>query len=1393
MKMKLLLLLSIVCSTFFAANATQITAQDAHNVAINFFKIATSSQTTLTANLVYTRTETDSTVSLYVYNMSPVKGFVIVSASDNDDPIIGYSTESAFASDFSKSGLNEWLGRWGQEIDHVEKYNIIAEPNARALWASYRQGISPYNQRSSGVGPLCHTSWDQSNTSATPVLYNGDCPSSGGTNAVTGCVATAMAQIMKYWNYPTRGVGIASYNDNTSNGFSYNYGIQTFNFNTTPFNWANMPDSLTASTTSAQDSAIALISYACGVSVHMDYGINGSGAWVFTDQSTDSASAQQAYPLYFKYNPNTLQAFNFDSFTTTAWITVIENEHNQGRPVQYQGWGAGGGHTWVCDGYNSSNMLHMNWGWGGLDNGWYSCTNLNTSVDDFTTTLGALIGIEPGIIAQASPSVICIGDTSVLSVSGGPAISTYSWTPATGLSCTTCASPKASPAVTTTYTVTVDSAGSSLTGSVTVYVTTPHVLSYTLSDSGLCNGSSATASFFGESGLSIQPSASVAWQNSSTATLTPDSSTLYMVTASSVCGTNDTAFIPVQVTQHTPVSFNLSSSTICYGSTTYLTCAGLNNITVSPNYYYYYGNDSNTLVFDPYSTTSYVVSGTSSCGSIYTDTFTIYVSNYSGSIDYTLSQSTICQGDSSILTIINATNVQITPAGSVIPLGNNIYKLLPDSNTTFFVTAYDAYCGGTVSAQVPVNVVPTASLSYSLTSNVTCAGNYDYLYLYGINGTIQSSPYLYFYYETTNEYYAELYPDTTTTYTIWAPTICGTVDTSRVTVFVHPQPSYTLQRNSICQGDSTLLTLVGLTGVSISPNTGFRMTDSIHYELSPSVTTTYQVSGTNCSGYLSSYTITVTVVQPGTVNYTLTDSVICSSYYNDELNLYGIINPQITPYNYVYMLDSTDYYSYLSPTVTTQYTVSGQSVCGGQVSATFTIHILPAPSYTLSNTDLCPGTSATLKTTGINYPSITPSNTANWLNDSVAILNPTTTTDYYLTGYDCNGNFVEYYVYVTVRPNSLFTFSIDSEICSGGDAYLSVSGGSDITISPYVANLYYTDSFDAYAYLYPTTTTRYMLTALSACTNTRDTDYFTVYVLSGSGSYTLSRPTVCGTDSTILNIIGLYNVYISPTLNTTYINTNSYYLYPTVTTTYTITGYANCTGAYSDQQFTLTVGGPLIATEALDSVICPYDSTIICASAGFVNYTWNTGQTGLCIEATLPGYYYVVGTDVYNCTSQSTPLHISVLSGTALQITERNDTLFAPVANTYQWLLNGNPIAGATQSFFVVGEEGIYAVQLTANGCTETSNNFSTGITNIGQNNAFEVYPNPSTGKWTIESDQPKPGGVCQIYDSEGRLVYTQNIMAEKFDIEPDLSAGVYLLKILTQDQLQYQIKLVKL
>ena len=164
MKNKITIFVIAFCSWCFCAEAGTVAVQDAQGVAVNFFKTATGNRalrTPLTATLKYTRVETNSSVSMYVFDMSPVKGFVIVSASDYEDPIIGYSTESSFAIDFSKTGLKELLGRWGQEIAYVERNHIMAEPRTAMLWASYRQGVTPVSEKSSGVGPLCTTTWNQ--------------------------------------------------------------------------------------------------------------------------------------------------------------------------------------------------------------------------------------------------------------------------------------------------------------------------------------------------------------------------------------------------------------------------------------------------------------------------------------------------------------------------------------------------------------------------------------------------------------------------------------------------------------------------------------------------------------------------------------------------------------------------------------------------------------------------------------------------------------------------------------------------------------------------------------------------------------------------------------------------------------------------------------------------------------------------------------------------------------------------------------------------------------------------------------------------------------------------------------------------------------------------------
>ncbi len=430
----ILFALFIACGRLFAGT---INEADAKNVALTFFKINASNvhdQTSLTANLKYKQVEDDGSVDFYVFDMAPVKGFVIVTGYDNIEPVIGYSTESYFRTGGSHTGFGDWMNEASVKIVSAQRMGIQADANLTTQWTAYKQGQNPGMQKAGTVGPLLATTWDQENDISTPppYIYNLFCPynSTDQQRAVTGCVATAMAQIMKYWNYPAQGTGSYSYNDATP-AFSYNYGVQSANFGATTFQWANMPNVLTPTTTGAQDSAVDLLMYECGVAVAMDYGDDnqgGSGAWVLQSEAgAGKPCAQQAYVNYFGYNPTTLKGVKSSSYTASGWVTLITNELNANRVVQYQGTDpAAGGHTWVVDGYEPNNLFHMNWGWGGFDNGYFSLTNLSVSGYKFSSDNGALIGIQPNVVSS------CGAPTSPTTSGITTSSATFSWAAASG-------------------------------------------------------------------------------------------------------------------------------------------------------------------------------------------------------------------------------------------------------------------------------------------------------------------------------------------------------------------------------------------------------------------------------------------------------------------------------------------------------------------------------------------------------------------------------------------------------------------------------------------------------------------------------------------------------------------------------------------------------------------------------------------------------------------------------------------------------------------------------------------------------------------------------------------------------------------------------------------------
>jgi PKD repeat protein len=498
MKKSILLLAIVVLALHGKIMASAVSQQQAQNIALNYFKLqvpSAANNSSLAMSLLFSQNENDGTTDFYVFNASPMKGFVIVSGDNNAIPVIAWSSEGNFVlGDLSKSGISDWIKSSATKIHYVVTNNIQADANIQSLWSNYAQGINPQSSRSGGtIGPLCTTIWNQE------PYYNSLCPpaglpSSSLSKAVTGCVATAMAQIMKYWNYPAQGTGgVVTYND-FGWGQSPNYGNLSANMNR-PLYWANMGNNATSDT-----DPIDSLMYELGVAVNMTYDSTGSGAFVLTGESGGGPCSQTVFADNFYYNPNTLQGVYLSSYTTDAWIALLENEINSGRVVQYEGEDPNaGGHTWVMDGYQpntSGDMLHMNWGWGGAEDGFYSVTNLATPGFNPSQDDAALIGIEPLLpysltLSPSNPSV-CPNSNTSLSIQG-PASATYTWTPPAGLSCTNCTTPIANPTANTLYKVTVDSAGVIGTMSVLVIVTQPVVANFSFNAAASCSLPEAVA------------------------------------------------------------------------------------------------------------------------------------------------------------------------------------------------------------------------------------------------------------------------------------------------------------------------------------------------------------------------------------------------------------------------------------------------------------------------------------------------------------------------------------------------------------------------------------------------------------------------------------------------------------------------------------------------------------------------------------------------------------------------------------------------------------------------------------------------------------------------------------------------------------------------------------
>ena len=383
-----------LCSFTFAKT---VPVNNAELVARNFIKQTTNAQD-ITLKLFHTAKASDGSPLYYVFDLNNGNGFIIVTAEDASKPILGYSTKERFDIPAPNSNIGLWLSKRGEEITYLRKNNIEANTVIAKTWSDYKNNIMVRDQNRSSantsVAPLLTTLWNQS------PYYNDLCP--GGS--VTGCVATTMAQIMKYWSYPKQGSGSSSYNENDYGNLSANYANAVYIY------------SLMPNTCAAPNAEVAKLMYHCGVSVNMDYSPSGSGAWVINADSP--ISAENSFINYFGYDPTTIRGVYRNDYTTPNWHALLKGDLDIGRPIQYVGFGSGG-HTWVCDGYDVNDFYHMNWGWGGSANGYFDIDVLNPSGMDFSQDQEALAGLLPltshpidaGVLAVTPNDILCNAGT----------------------------------------------------------------------------------------------------------------------------------------------------------------------------------------------------------------------------------------------------------------------------------------------------------------------------------------------------------------------------------------------------------------------------------------------------------------------------------------------------------------------------------------------------------------------------------------------------------------------------------------------------------------------------------------------------------------------------------------------------------------------------------------------------------------------------------------------------------------------------------------------------------------------------------------------------------------------------------------------------------------------
>lgn len=340
----------------------------------------------------------------YVFGLD-ISGFVIVAGDDCASPILGYSDRGQLSADDMPDNLRYWLDGYAQEIAWAQANSLMAT-----------EGTTVMDPARQVVMPLMQTAWSQNEP------YNLLCPEFSGLHSLTGCVATAMAQIMYFHQWPQDATTeIPSYKSEVATS-SKTYKITVAQLPAVTFDWNHLLPSYDDTASEQETTAVAQLMQYCGASVKMQYSPSGSGAY--------NVDCITALNNHFGY-AGKITELERDACQPGTWDELIYHEISNSRPVIISGGANNGFHAFVCDGYDGESMFHINWGWGGVANGFYRLQALNpsfsgggynTNYTGFTTGQCALVGISPTPTADEVDYSLGLDDSSAecmsLSVTG---------------------------------------------------------------------------------------------------------------------------------------------------------------------------------------------------------------------------------------------------------------------------------------------------------------------------------------------------------------------------------------------------------------------------------------------------------------------------------------------------------------------------------------------------------------------------------------------------------------------------------------------------------------------------------------------------------------------------------------------------------------------------------------------------------------------------------------------------------------------------------------------------------------------------------------------------------------------------------------------------------------